>query len=40
MLFRSCVCYAFVLNAIVSIIINSGEKLYRCFIDYEKAITI
>ena len=27
----------FLLNAIVSKVINSGEKLYCCFIDYEKA---
>ena len=27
----------FLLNAFVSKIIHSGEKLYCCFIDYEKA---
>ena len=27
----------FLLNAIVSKVLNSGEKLYCCFIDYEKA---
>ena len=27
----------FLLNTIVSKVLNSGEKIYCCFIDYEKA---
>ena len=34
---KSTIDCVFLLNAIVSKVINSGEKLYCCFIDYEKA---